>query len=87
MSYREFIVTKPCDRCPITLVDPVTGIVRGKEPLHTLNLYKRWKNFNGKVKPIFGENMLPLGEGPIHVGDEMIIKNLRSPPLRYGENI
>lgn len=79
-----FIDPKPCDRCPVTLIDPETGMVRGKEPLATLSRYKQWRNQQGELKVIFGENMLPLGEGAIAVGDMLIIQSYRNPPLAYG---
>lgn len=79
-----FIDPKPCERCPVTLVDQETGEVRGKEPLRTLSKYKRWRK--GKA-PIFGENMLPQGKGKIKVGDSLVAVSYRDPPLKYGADI
>src|SRR3989338_1519806 len=61
----SFVQPKPCDRCPVTLVDQETGKVRqkvekygkfGTEPLLTLERYKQWQKAPGKRKVIFGEN-------------------------------
>ncbi|MBF0266587.1 MAG: MOSC domain-containing protein [Gammaproteobacteria bacterium] len=49
----KFHVVKPCTRCVITTIDPETGLTSGKEPLKTLNSYRR----QGQ-KVIFGQNML-----------------------------
>ena len=79
-----FTDPKPCDRCTITLVDPETGFVRGKEPLRTLRTYKNWTDMNDENKVIFGENMLPEGEGSIALGSQLILGATRTPPLVYG---
>mgnify|MGYP001601531568 CR=1 FL=1 len=82
-----FIDPKPCDRCPVTLVNQETGEVRKKEPLQSLSKYKRWRNRDGDLKVIFGENMLPLGRGTITIGDELVVSNYRNPQLVYGKNV
>ncbi|MDX1531879.1 MAG: MOSC domain-containing protein, partial [Rhodothermales bacterium] len=61
----ELHVVKPCARCAVPAVDPETGAV-GKEPLKTLATYRRWA---GKV--YFGQNVIPAGEGRMHVGDRV----------------
>ena len=48
-----FRVAKPCDRCVLTTIDPVTA-AKGKEPLVTLARYRRW---DGAVW--FGINLIP----------------------------
>ncbi len=83
----QFLNAKPCDRCPIIQVDQESGVVSGKDPWHTLLQYKKWRKPNGNVKPIFGENMLPLGEGEISIGDPFVVTSLRDPPLVYGTEI
>lgn len=80
-----FVNPKPCERCPITKVHQQTGEVRKKEPLATLAKYKRWKSSNGETKVIFGENMSPLGEGAITIGDSLKVIEYRNPPLEYGK--
>lgn len=81
-----FVDPKPCDRCPTTRVDQETGKIRDKKvwPEAILSTYKRWKNIEGDIKVIFGENTLPLGSGIITIGDELVVKSYRNPPLVYG---
>ena len=59
----EFRVVKPCDRCVVTQTDQDTG-VRGRGPLHTLSRHHRIDGL-----PIFGQNLIPDGTGPLRVGD------------------
>ena len=84
-----FVDPKPCDRCPTTRVDQETGQIRDKKfwPEAILSTYKRWRNIEGDVKVIFGENMLPLGSGEIAVGDELVVTSYRNPPLVYGDQL
>ena len=58
-----FSVVKPCTRCTITTVDQETAS-RGKEPLRTLNSFRKR---GGNV--FFGENLVPENTGVIHIGD------------------
>lgn len=58
-----FAVVKPCTRCIITTVDQETAS-RGKEPLRTLNSFRKR---DGNV--FFGENLVPENTGVIHLGD------------------
>lgn len=55
-------VVKPCSRCAIPNVDPVTG-ERGKEPISTLSKYRRQGN-----KIFFGQNVIADNAGEIEVG-------------------
>lgn len=57
-----FRVVKPCSRCTIPNVDPLTGIA-GREPVATLATYRRWNN-----KIWFGQNMLHDSGGILAVG-------------------
>lgn len=75
---------KPCDRCPVPLIDQRTGERTGAEPLKTLGTFKRWRKPDNKVFVIFGENTLPLKEGRVAVGDEVTLVSFRNPPLTYG---
>jgi uncharacterized protein YcbX len=79
-----FTNAKPCDRCETTNVDQETGEVQVGRALTPLATYKKWRNDRGELKVIFGENMLPLGEGPIAIGDEITVDALREPALVYG---
>jgi hypothetical protein len=64
INQQVFHVVKPCDRCAITTVDPVKGVMTGKEPLKTL---ARYRTFEKKV--LFGQYLLSEGDGIVHVGD------------------
>lgn len=76
---------KPCDRCPVTLVDQDSGQRVSGEPLKTLNTYKRWRRPDkNSISVIFGENALPSGTGEVNVGQEITVVEFRTPPLRYG---
>jgi uncharacterized protein len=63
----QFAGVKPCARCVMTTIDPATAQT-GKEPLKTLNGYRKWNN-----KILFGENLLVKQTGFIKVGDELEI--------------
>jgi len=58
----EMALVKPCDRCVVTTIDKET-LEQGKEPLKTLNTYR--KQIGGVM---FGVNIIPLNEGEIKVG-------------------
>ena len=58
-----FAVVKPCDRCAVITIDQTTG-KRGAEPLKTLASFRRHDK-----RIFFGQNLIPLNEGTIKVGD------------------
>lgn len=62
-----FEILKPCARCVITTIDPRTSI-KGKEPLKTLNTYRKQDN-----KTLFGQNMILERGGFLQEGDEVIV--------------
>jgi uncharacterized protein YcbX len=64
----SFFGVKRCARCVITTIDQHT-MIRNKEPLRTLNEYRRTNN-----KIYFGQNLLFLGEGIISVGDHITLQ-------------
>ncbi|CAN5622945.1 MOSC domain-containing protein [soil metagenome] len=66
MADVSFRNAKPCVRCAVTTLDPVTGENRGPEPLKTLAEFRRWEN---GVR--FGINLIPDAEGNLRVGDEV----------------
>ena len=76
-----FVQPKPCTRCPVTTVDQEEGRKTGNEPLTSLSDYKKWAR-TGEV--IFGENLLPLENKVVRVGDSIDELSARSPPLFYG---
>jgi len=62
-----FAVVKPCARCAITTIDQTTG-EQGTEPLTTLANHRVLPGWQGVM---FGQNLIPLGEGEIKVGDSV----------------
>lgn len=60
----RFFGVKPCGRCVMTTIDPQTGEKKGKEPLLTLNRYRKAGN-----KILFGQNVLISQIGKVSVGD------------------
>ncbi len=70
-----FQVVKPCDRCAITTVDPMRGVMTGKEPLTTL---ARYRTFDRKV--LFGQYLLSGETGVLRVGDEIEVLEYQVPP-------
>jgi len=70
----RFFGVKPCARCIMTTIDQETGEKKGKEPLLTLNKYRKAGN-----KILFGQNVLISQLGTVSVGDDVTIlsrKNL-----------
>ncbi len=62
----EFDAVKPCSRCILTTVDPLTGVRRQDgEPLKTLTNYR--KQSSGVI---FGMNLIPRSRGTLKVGDD-----------------
>ncbi len=61
----KFNITKPCERCVMITVNPLTG-EKSKEPLKTLSTYRLSDN-----KVMFGVNMIPRSTGEIKVGDTL----------------
>ena len=66
----EFDIPKPCDRCVMTTIDPVSLQADAqREPLRTLSTYR-----NDKERGIlFGMNLIPRGTGLIKVGDTLTV--------------
>ncbi len=58
----ELAVVKPCARCEVTTLDKET-LERSKEPLKTLGKYRKHR-----LGAVFGQNVIPLGEGSIRLG-------------------
>jgi uncharacterized protein len=72
-----FRLPKPCSRCSVPTIDPVTGKT-GKEPLTTLNRLRKWQN-----KVYFGQNALHDDLGVLSVGDNVQINltGTQQPPF------
>lgn len=64
----RFAGVKPCARCILTTIDQET-IVKSSEPLATLSKYRKVGN-----KVLFGQNLIPLTDGVINVGDELTVE-------------
>lgn len=64
----RFFGVKPCARCIMTTIDQETGEKKGKEPLLTLNKYRKAGN-----KILFGQNVLISQLGTVSVGDDVTI--------------
>jgi uncharacterized protein len=62
----RFFGVKPCSRCIMTTIDQETGEKKGKEPLLTLNKYRK----AGK-RILFGQNVLVSQLGTVSVGDNV----------------
>ncbi|MGO4130830.1 MOSC domain-containing protein [Janibacter sp. RAF20_2_2] len=62
----RFRTAEVCDRCVMTTIDPET-IVAGKEPIRTLARHRTWDG-----KTWFGTRLVPLDEGRIALGDEVL---------------
>ncbi len=62
----DFRTAEVCDRCVMTTIDPET-LATGKEPIRTLARHRRWDG-----KTWFGTRLVPLGEGELRVGDEVL---------------
>ncbi len=73
----EFKVSKPCERCIFTTVNPEDGIKDAQQqPLSTLKTYRQTSN--GEV--LFGQNLIPLTSGRIKQGDKLTINKSQQPP-------
>ncbi|WP_080156332.1 hybrid-cluster NAD(P)-dependent oxidoreductase [Photobacterium piscicola] len=78
----EFEIVKPCARCILTTVDPLTGEFNAlKEPLKTMATFRA--DAAGDV--FFGQNLVALNEGMIRAGD--VIEVLETQPKQvYVDN-
>lgn len=86
LSEVDLTNTKPCDRCPVTGVDPDTGGLNEIKPLAFLPSYKSWITNEWNIKPIFGENAIADRRGEIGIAEnnEVVVYSHRAPPLVYG---
>jgi uncharacterized protein len=66
----RFFGVKPCARCIMTTINQETGEKSGKEPLLTLNKYRKAGN-----KILFGQNVLISQLGSVKIGDSIEVKN------------
>ncbi|MCE6988132.1 MOSC domain-containing protein [Dyadobacter sp. CY323] len=66
----DFELLKPCARCVLTTIDPVTA-QKGKEPLKTLSTYRM---FNKKI--LFGQNVVATSFGTVKEGDTVTVMEI-----------
>ena len=62
----EFRTAEPCDRCVMATIHPQT-LATAKEPTATLARHRKWDG-----KTWFGTRLVPLAEGTLRVGDEVV---------------
>jgi uncharacterized protein YcbX len=75
VGHVEMTIAKPCVRCAIPLVDPLTAET-GVEPLRTLATYRR-KPDSSKV--LFGQKAVVAKPEVLRVGDAVEVGNYRDP--------
>jgi uncharacterized protein len=63
----DFRFAEVCDRCVLTTIDATT-FRTGKEPIRTLARFRKWDG-----KTWFGVRLIPLTEGVIRTGDEVVV--------------
>lgn len=63
----RFFAVKPCARCTIPTIDPLSG-EKSEEPIRTLSTYRKMDH-----KIYFGQNLFAQGSGRIGVGDPLTI--------------
>ena len=68
INQQTFHVVGPCERCAITTVDPLKGIMTGKEPMKTLARYRTVQR-----KVLFGQYLFSAHPGMLHRGDKVHI--------------
>lgn len=74
----EFKVSKPCERCVFTTVNPNTAEKHAQQqPLRTLKSFRQ--NQQGEV--LFGQNLIALNKGTIYKGDALTIMHKQKPPI------
>ena len=79
----EFEITTPCERCILTTVDVEKGAFRAsKEPLKTLLSFRS----NERGGTFFGQNMIAINEGVIHVGDTIEVLETQ-PKTEYEDKV
>lgn len=72
----KFKNVKLCTRCTMTTVIPDKGVkTQSQEPLKTLRKYRVKEELAHLYQdaPVFGINMIPINQGIIRIGDELLI--------------
>ncbi len=73
----EIELVKPCDRCVMTTLDPLTGEKLGRDPLKTLSKLRRSAHPDLSGAVLFGWNAGPRSEGVIAAGDTVEVVERR----------
>jgi uncharacterized protein YcbX/ferredoxin len=74
----DFKVSKPCERCIFTTVNPENGTINTQQqPLSSLKEFRQTPS--GEV--LFGQNLIPLNSGRIAQGDNIIVSQIQNPPV------
>lgn len=74
----EFKVSKPCERCVFTTINPETGEKHPQQqPLRMLQSFRQ--TLHGEV--LFGQNLIALNSGTINAGDELTVISTQQPPV------
>lgn len=74
----EFKVSKPCERCLFTTVNPQNAEQHPeRQPLSMLKSFRQ--THNGEV--LFGQNLIALNSGQIKAGDKLTIMSKQKPPM------
>ena len=75
-----FEVISPCSRCIFTTLDPINGeFDKNREPLATLQKFRRGTDEDTQNDVFFGQNLVPLNEGVIKQGDKVEVLETQSP--------
>ncbi len=69
----NFRLPKPCSRCAVPGIDPVTAI-SSTQPLVALNKLRKWQN-----KVYFGQNALHDNLGVLQVGEQVTVQQVGEP--------
>ncbi|WP_257797940.1 YcbX family protein [Psychromonas sp. CD1] len=77
----EFIVSKPCAHYPFINVDSKTGQAPTNESLQTLASFRYAQN-----EVHFGQYLIPLTQGKINVGDDIIVLETQYPAFYSAQN-
>lgn len=73
----EFKVSKPCERCVFTTVNPATAKKHPQQqPLRMLSSFRQTEQ--GEV--LFGQNLIALNSGTIRITDKLTIIAKKEPP-------
>jgi uncharacterized protein YcbX/ferredoxin len=79
----EFKVSKPCERCIFTTVNPSNGEKHPQQqPLKMLKTFR--KADSGEI--LFGQNLIALNSGTITQGDKLTIISKKKPPTFLTSN-